>query len=135
MCRVNHTSTFLIGCFDPCGFYENKRQEPDIDGLRMSAALEFEKISWTLKAKTVKHSHSLQLECFVHKGSVACKSFRWMVDFVLTFKFDVPQVLRKVMKCYFQPLVQLLCKFSDNLSQTVKRREIDFTIGRKKKKK
>lgn len=54
---------------------------------------------------------------------------------MLTFKFDVPQVLWKVMKCYFQPLVQLLRKFSDHLSQTVKRRETDFTIVRKKKKK
>lgn len=58
-----------------------------------------------------------------------------MVDFTLTFKFDVPQVLWKVMKCYFQPLVQLLCKFSDHLSQTVKRRGINFTIVRKMKKK
>lgn len=54
---------------------------------------------------------------------------------MLTLKFDVPQVLWKVMKCYFQPLVQLLRKFSDNLSQTVKRRETDFTIVQKKKKK
>ena len=57
---------------------------------------------------------------------------RIVQDSMLTFKFDVPQVLWKVMKCYFQPLVQLLCKFSDNLSQTVKRRELDFTIVRKK---
>lgn len=57
-----------------------------------------------------------------------------MVDFTLTFKLDVPQVLWKVMKCYFQPLVQLLCKFSDNLSQTVERRAIDFTISKKIKK-
>lgn len=55
-----------------------------------------------------------------------------MVGFTLTFKLDVPQVLRKVMKCYFQPLVQLLGKFSDNLSQTVERRAMDFTIKKKK---
>lgn len=44
--------------------------------------------------------------------------------FVLAFKFDVSQVFRKIVKSYFQPLVELFGKFSDNLSQTVWVREI-----------
>lgn len=38
--------------------------------------------------------------------------------FVLAFKFDVSQVFREIVKSYFQPLVKLFGKFSDNLSQT-----------------
>lgn len=67
---------------------------------------------------------------FREKRKRHVQMFGFMVDFTLTFKLDVPQVLWKVMKCYFQPLVQLLCKFSDNLSQTAERRAIDFTISK-----
>lgn len=40
--------------------------------------------------------------------------------FVLTFKFNISQVLRKVMKSYFKPLIELFGKLSNNLSQTVR---------------
>lgn len=36
--------------------------------------------------------------------------------FMLTFKFDIPQVFWKVMKCYFKPLIELFGKFSNDLS-------------------
>lgn len=43
--------------------------------------------------------------------------------YIFTFKFDIPQVLREVVKCYFEPLIELFGKFSDNLSQTVDERK------------
>lgn len=45
------------------------------------------------------------------------------MSFILTFKFDVSQIFRKVMKCYLKPLIKLFGKFSYNLSQTVYMRE------------
>lgn len=72
---------------------EKTRQTPDIDGLRTFAALGSEKTSWTLKKEKRKVSpvSTFRLEI------LRCKLW----SFILTLKFDIPQVLGKVVKCYF----------------------------------
>lgn len=86
----------------------------------MFAVLESEKISWTLEAKAHTVSlHTTECLCATQDG----KSGEGRI-FVLAFKFDVSQVFRKIVKSYFEPLVELFGKFSDNLSQTVWVREM-----------
>lgn len=96
---------------------------PGIDGLMTFAALESEKISWTLATKERGEKRSTKASVTTQKCRnhplTGFKPWTWGGDFTLTFKFDISQVFRKVVKCYFQPLIKLFGKFTNNLSQTV----------------